>query len=220
MVPDTPLVRKVLAAASAALLVIGIVGAAVIKPEHDKSNRVTTTSPAGHSESPRGSTPTSATVPAGSPATGASPTTTAKPAATPTTAAPIKTESNPKAQPGPVTPPKAGTYNYKTNNDQTTPAKVENDGGANGVVRQVLTISSQQGSIRTELAWGPHDVTWISTALTSGQGSYSCNWQPPLEQFAVPMSTVPKLSVVGVTVRVGIRVSFATKASDVPFRVV
>jgi len=34
------------------------------------------------------------------------------------------------------------------------------------------------------------------------------------------ISTVPKLRVVGITVRVGIRVSFATKASDVPFRVV
>jgi hypothetical protein len=194
---DTPFVRTVAGVASALLLLLGVVGAGVVKPDSKKKHLVAVVAkqaPAGvEAQGSGGGGAVSGTpgAPAAQPAPAQAapvPAANAQPAPAPAPA-PIKANPSPsQKQPGPVTPPKAGTYTYKGSQGDST-AKVENDGGANGVVRQAITMSSGQGSLRSEVAWGPSDVTWESSALTGPQGSGSCDWKPPVKQYSVPLST-------------------------------
>jgi hypothetical protein len=191
---DTPFVRSVAGVASALLLLLGVIGAGVVKPDSKKKNLVAVAStPASTALQGQGTGGGAASGTPGAPAANPAPVqaaptpaANAQPAPAP---APINANPSPsQKRPGPVTPPKAGTYAYhSTQGDQS--AKVENDGGANGVTRQAITISSGQGSLRSEVAWGPSDVTWESSSLTGPQGSGSCDWKPPVKQYTVPLST-------------------------------
>jgi hypothetical protein len=101
----------------------------------------------------------------------------------------------PAADPGPAAAPRPGTYKERhtttsgsstTTEDLTT--KIENESQAGSTTNQKVTISSDKGSFTSEVAWKPDSVLMLSNTFGSGASTFVCNWTPPVQLLALPLS--------------------------------
>lgn len=176
--------------ASVALLLFAGVAGAVVKPGDEKvragdspGQLADGTDPADSKAS--GSTSSTAPTTVGAPTTAAS-----KPSGTKTTtggkSAPATRTPNPATT---WTPPKDGKYIYKTEGDEddqeVTFKTIDRSGGE---VRQSTTGQFGGGSGSIETVWNAKGYYWERLSGGDGTTSGSCDFQPPLQLLAQPMS--------------------------------
>lgn len=183
--------RAVALAAAVGLLAACGGGGSKLATNHSASTSTTTTAPVG-----AGASNATQATPTTSAASGSS--TTAAPASSgsshagssPAAAGATGTAAGPPAGTGSA--PLAGNYKYESTDDkgQVTQLNlnVKTNKSDGPVSDQTLTISSPQGSEQNDYTWNPATgVTVSSTKLSGQQGSVTCNWNPGIAQYVLPI---------------------------------
>ena len=103
--------------------------------------------------------------------------------------------SAPVADPGPAKPPAPGTYHYKFANPQDTSKNmdttevIESQPDQNGAARRKETYPDGQGNnLSNEVAYAADGVRVFASHIVSAQGTVDCTWNPPILEYAVPLS--------------------------------
>jgi hypothetical protein len=195
-VTSNPAVERVLAAAIALLLVVGLVGVATVKDDDraqvDTASATSTTAGDGGD----GGADVGTGVPTTAAGVGA--TTTFAPAGgTPTTArssSGATTTSPAGKDPGPAQPPKLGVYRYNTKKnevDTTTEVRVEKD-AAQVPGEQRFTLSSKEGesnnTMSNLISWRGDGIYLRATTFPNPTGGppIECDWEPDLLDRKLP----------------------------------
>lgn len=179
---ESPLAWRAVAGATAALLLLGVIGVVTVDDDTDTVDAVagTTTTLVGDAPIDPG---------LGSPVTGAPVPPGGDPAAPPATAAPGPAPApgagaTPPAtsQPGPLTPPKTGLYRYKLVEDgeeKRSELRITADGGSASEPQFKYRETADGNSTESVTAWRSNGVFEASRDFPSSQGQSSrCDWEP------------------------------------------
>jgi hypothetical protein len=205
--------RRVLWAATAVVLVAGVLSAPVVGARDDGED-IAATSPSATSSTagPGGAAGGDATVPPaavgpspGAPSTagpgGASPgapTTQARggsgsDGAAPPTAPGAFRDLGPVDDPGATAAPAAGAYPYRFTDDtgeaRDATTKVEDRGSSStGARRLVIAYSGEGLDIVNDALWGPQEVRYTKTTFAFGDTRTECDWEPDYLQMPLNLS--------------------------------
>ena len=183
-----PVAFRAIAAATAVLLALGLIGAVTVNEETDTLDATgSTATTLGGPEAtlapvPGGSVPPGGPAPSGPAATPA-----------PTQPAPATTAPQPASErPGEVTMTRPGLYRYKTTTDgkeSRTELRVSDDGGSGGEQRQVHRKSSGGDTTESSVAWRSNGIFERSRTFPSGDGETGavCDWEPDVMLAARPL---------------------------------
>ena len=194
---DTPLVRRVLSLATAALFFFGVIGALAVEEKPDDSDLVKdrgglsttdSTAPAAVGASDPNAPATS--LPAAAPApAGGQPATTAAGGARPSGQTAI----------GPAKPPQPGTYRFTRTvteddekDEEETDIKIEAVGTEGNVTRQKMVQQQDSATFIHTIAWAPDALRLELTRFEASFGgqayAYDCDWNPDTVEFALPLA--------------------------------
>jgi hypothetical protein len=188
--PDGRL-RNLLLVVSSVLLVAGVIAAVTTDDSATTTSALrsadgTTTTVAASETTVAGETTTTTAageVPAATIAT--SPSTTTAPSA-----APAARELAATAEPPANRPPKAGAYRLRATFDgeaRELTATVEDRGADGPVVKQLITLETQEGTIANDFEWRPDGAYATRSKLTFGSVTADCDWNPDLLQVRLPL---------------------------------
>lgn len=175
-----PVAFRAVAAATAVLLGLGLIGAATVDDEADTLDATgSTTTVVGDSVA------TLPTVPGASVPPGGTPPTEPGPMTAPTQSSPATTAAQPASErPGELAPTRPGLYRYKTTaNGKESRSELrvsEEAGGSDGEQRQLHRKSSEGNTTESSVGWRPNGVFERSRTVpgADGQSSAPCDWEP------------------------------------------
>lgn len=175
-----PLAFRALVGATAALLLLGLIGAVTVNDDEDTlDTTASTTTTIGGPGASLAPVP-GASVPPGAPAP-----TAPGPVPSTTQSAPATTAPQPAAErPGELAPTRAGLYRYKTTqNGKESRAELrvtEESGGSAGEQRQLHRKSADGNTTESSVAWRSNGLFERSRTFPGGDGETGapCDWEP------------------------------------------
>lgn len=185
---NRPELVRALMAAAALVLTVGVIGAFTVDADDTRVSASRETSS------------TSSTVPAEETTTSGvleDTTATTTAASTATTSATTGTTASSAnvRDPGPAQPPAKGTYVYTFTNSAdpslngNNERKVEELPPEAGSPRRKTTAKDAAGNtLVQDQRWSNDGVRATASRITSGGSTIDCEWQPPLLEFALPLS--------------------------------
>ena len=184
---NRPELVRALMAAAALVFTVGLIGAFTVDADETQvaaSRDSSTTSSTVATEET-----TTSTLPEGTTATtGASTATTAGTTRTTAASATVR-------DPGPAQPPVKGTYVYTFTNSAdpslngSNERKVEELPPENGSPRRKTTAKDSAGNtLVQDEKWSNDGIRATASHITSSGTTIDCEWQPPLLEFALPLS--------------------------------
>ena len=180
-----------LAALSAVLLVAGVIAAVVVEPDAGSVREEGVA--ASGSDEVDGDTPdiseetTRTTTAAGADAAASTTTTTA---GAQLASLPPPKEIAAAVDPPATKPPVAGEYRYRATIDGETrevTTRVEDRGSDGAVVKQLITIETQEGSVANDFEWRSDGGYVTRSKLTFGSVQVDCDWNPDAIQVRLPL---------------------------------